>query len=83
MHRGDRLAGMSLPRPTLRQHLNELEARLPALMRDHSDEADFWPAFAGQADVIADAAGHDDVDWVQERLDDMLRHHRAPEVGHG
>ena len=71
---------MSLPRPTLQQHLNELEARLPALMRDYPDQADFWPAFAGQADAIADAAGPGDVDWVQERLDDMLRHHGALEM---
>lgn len=69
---------MSLPKPTLQQHLNELEAQLPALMRDHSDEADFWPAFAGQADVITEAAGPADFDWVQERLDAMLRHHGAP-----
>lgn len=71
---------MSLPRPTLQQHMNELEDRLPALIRDLPDPAEFWPTFAGLADAIADAAGPDDFEWVQERMDAMLRHHGAPEV---
>ena len=72
---------MSLTRAQLREHLNVLEARLPAMIHAHPDPADFWPQFAGHADVITDAAGPDDFEWVQERLDDMLRHHGAPEVG--
>lgn len=72
---------MSLPREILQQHLNVLEARLPDMIRALPEPADFWPEFAGHADVIVDAAGESDCDWVHERLDDMLRHHGAPEMG--
>lgn len=80
MHRGDRLAGMSLPRSALQQQLNALEARLPDMIRTLPEPGDFWPEFAGHADGIADAAGVADFDWVHQRLDDMLRHHGAPEM---
>lgn len=63
---------MSLPREALEQHLNALEARLPDMVRALPDEADFWPAFAGHGDVIVDAAGEADCEWVHERLDEML-----------
>lgn len=32
--------------------LDRLEALLPGLVAEHPDEADFGPAFAGEADVI-------------------------------
>lgn len=63
---------MSLPREILQQHLNVLEAQLPDMVRALPDEADFWPAFAGYADVIVEAAGEADCEWVHERLDAML-----------
>ena len=62
---GGRFWAMTLPRATLLQHLNALEARLPAMVRALSDEAD-------QADVIVDAGGEADCEWVHERLDAML-----------
>lgn len=72
---------MSLPREALQQHLDALEARLPDMVRALPAAEDFWPEFAGHADVIVDAAGEADCEWVHERLDDMLRHHGAPEMG--
>jgi hypothetical protein len=69
---------MVMPRETLRQHLNALEARLPEMVRTLPAPQDFWPEFAGQADVIVEAAGEDDCDWVHERMDEMLLEHGAP-----
>lgn len=74
------LRRMSAPRHELQQLLNQLEDQLPAMIRANPDPADFWPEFAGQADVMADAAGPADCDWVQDCLDAMLRHHGAPET---
>lgn len=57
--------------PNLMAQLDELEAQLPQLLSDHPEEVEFWPVFAGMADVIEDAAGaHAAV--VSERIDSML-----------
>src|SRR5687768_13325652 len=32
--------------------LDALEARMPALLGQHPDDAEFWPAFAGEAEAI-------------------------------
>jgi hypothetical protein len=37
--------------------LDTLEQHLPTIIKEHPDDADFWPAFAGEADVIEDSAG--------------------------
>lgn len=74
---------MTLTRPELQIRLNALEARLPALVREYPEHADFWPAFAGMADDIVEAAGADDCDWVDDRLEEMLRRHGAPELQEG
>lgn len=64
---------------TLNLLLNDLEAALPNMMRDYPDPADFWPAFAGLADVIEDSAGvHYEI--VANRIDRMLQKHGL-EVG--
>lgn len=56
--------------------LDALAAAMPALVRDNPDPADFWPAFAGQADVIEDCAETGgDARYVQERIDRMLNEH--------
>ena len=56
--------------------IDALEAAMPALVRDNPDPADFWPAFAGHADVIEDSAetGADAL-YVQERIDQLLAKH--------
>ena len=40
--------------------LDALERAMPTLVRDNPDPSDFWPAFAGEADVIEDGAGAPD-----------------------
>lgn len=54
--------------------LDELEATLPTLRAEYPDDGDFWMAFAGQADVIADNAGEFS-GVVSKRIDDMLAKH--------
>ncbi len=54
--------------------LDALEAGLPAIARDNPDPADFWPAFAVDADVIEESAGSgEDARYVHERIDTMLK----------
>lgn len=60
--------------PELTFQLDALEAALPGLIADNPDPADFWPAFAGQADVIEDAAG-EHTQEVNQRIADMLAKH--------
>ena len=56
--------------------LDALESAMPTLVRDNPDPSDFWPAFAGEADVIEDGAeSGDDVRYVQKRLDELLAKH--------
>jgi hypothetical protein len=59
-------------RPELDSALDALAQQLPAMIAAHPDDADFWPAFAGVADEIADNAGALDCDHVHTRLDAML-----------
>jgi len=64
---------------TLNLLLGDLEAALPQMMRDHPDLCDFWPAFAGLADVIEDNSGvHYEI--VANRIDRMLQKHGLSEV---
>lgn len=63
-------------RPTQRQQLaaelNRLEWHLTSeLVPQYPDDADFWPAFAGAADVIEDKAG-EHAAYVNQRIDEML-----------
>lgn len=58
----------------LTARLDALEAALPQLITDNPDPADFWPAFAGEADVIEDRAGDRCIE-VSRRLDAMLAEH--------
>jgi hypothetical protein len=55
--------------------LDDLERRLPDLIAEHPDSADFWPEFAGIADEITDSAGAVDFDQVHARIDAILRAH--------
>lgn len=52
--------------------LNRLVVQLPRLQQEFPDPADFWSAFAGLADLIVDAAGPDDHDWVACQINAML-----------
>lgn len=64
---------MTLP-DDLESRLVALEQSLPQLIADTPDPADFWPAFAGEADVIEDMAG-DHCPEVSRRIDAMLSKH--------
>ncbi|PJL44188.1 hypothetical protein ERT44_18990 [Stenotrophomonas sp. MA5] len=65
---------MALPLAELLEKLNALEAELPSLIQAYPDPADFWPAFAGLADLIEDEAGlHSDE--VAGRIDALLARH--------
>ena len=63
---------MSKPRADLDAMLERLAQALPGMRDAHPDEADFWPAFAGEADEIVDNAGRDDYEHAQGRLDALL-----------
>ena len=58
----------------LRQQLDSLEADLPRMIQDCPDPSDFWPEFAGAADIIEDHAG-EHCALVQERIAAMLAQH--------
>jgi len=63
--------------PTLAQlkaQLDALEARIPHLLVEHPDPADFWPAFAGEADLIADNAGQLR-ELAEKRIQSMADNH--------
>jgi hypothetical protein len=49
-----------LSRDHEQMQLNRLLAMLPYLQQQYPDPADFWPDFAGLADLIIDAVGPDD-----------------------
>ncbi len=66
---------MAKTRVDLSDQLDELEKALPRLIECYPDDAEFWPAFAGMADVIEDAAGPDDYEWVLQRVDGLLARH--------
>lgn len=63
---------MSKPRADLDAMLDRLSKALPGMLAALPDDADFWPAFAGEADEIVDNAGRDDYAHVQSRLDALL-----------
>lgn len=42
----------------LHRQVDALEAQIPAWLEAHPDAGDFWPAFAGVADLIEDHAEH-------------------------
>jgi len=48
---------MSISLPELIELVDRLEAQVPTWLKTHPDPADFWPLFAGEADVIEDSAG--------------------------
>lgn len=63
---------MAKTREELTKMLDELEAKLPAMIQEYSDDGDFWSAFAGEADDIQDNAGSDDAAFVSGRIDCIL-----------
>lgn len=72
---------MNPTRPELEKELAALEQAVVKLLAEHEDPADFWPAFAGEADDFVARVGPADWDWADERLEDILRRHGAPVRG--
>lgn len=58
----------------LTRQLDALEDALPAMIEDNPEPGDFWMAFAGKADLIADQAG-EHAAMVGERIQAMLAEH--------
>lgn len=58
-------------RSALDADLAALEARLATFIAE-LDESDVFDAFAGEAEMIEDAAGPEDAEHVRARLDCML-----------
>ena len=63
---------MSILRPELDAALDALEQRLPGIIEKTRPE-DVMEAFAGEADPIREAAGPEDAEHVNDRLQCMLR----------
>lgn len=72
---------MTRTRTELETELSALEQAVATLLAEHEDPADFWPAFAWQADAIVEAAGPADSEWVHERLDELLARHGLDGLG--
>lgn len=72
---------MTYTRIELETELSALERLVVQLLAEHEDPAEFWPAFAGQADDFVSRVGPADWDWADERLADILRRHGAPVRG--
>lgn len=72
---------MTYTRAELETELAALERAVVQLLAEHEDPAEFWPAFAGEADDFTSRVGPADWDWADERLEDILRRHGAPVRG--
>jgi hypothetical protein len=68
-------ADLTLTRDHAQALLQLLDQLLPALIADNPDDADFWPAFAGEADVILDGVGPEDHEWASKAIDELLTKH--------
>jgi len=65
------LSTMTTSTEQLDGQLTQLRKALPRLVKEYPDAADFWPAFAGMADVIEDNAGVL-ASYASERIQKML-----------
>jgi hypothetical protein len=72
---------MTYTRAELEKELAALEQAVAQLLAEHEDPAEFWPAFAGEADDFVSRVVPADWDWADERLEDILRRHGAPVRG--
>lgn len=54
--------------------LQKLRADVPSMLADAEDQDDFWPAFAGEADVIEDGAVNaEDCRYVRNQINRILQ----------
>jgi hypothetical protein len=69
------MAQMRATRGELEWALDDLERRLPKLIRDHVTVVDFWAVFHAYADPIVEDATYDDFQFARQRIEDMLDPH--------
>ncbi|RYG94067.1 MAG: hypothetical protein EON58_17065 [Alphaproteobacteria bacterium] len=63
-----------MERKELNARLQKLRADVPSMLADAEDEDDFWPAFAGEADVIEDGAvSAEDCRYVRNQINRILQ----------
>lgn len=63
-----------MDRTEIDARLHKLRADVPSMLADAEDEDDFWPAFAGEADVIEDGAvSAEDVRYVRNQINRILQ----------
>ena len=60
---------MPMTRTQLEERLKRLDVTVGEL------QAAFWSAFAAETDFATEEAGADDVAWVNDQIDDILRKH--------
>lgn len=60
-------------RAQLETELDQLAAMLPSWLQHLRHEAQFWPQFNTLAKEILDQAADEDIQYVQGRLDVMLK----------
>ena len=71
----DRMTSMSATRRELERALDDLEERLPHLIRDHIARDEFWAVFHAYADPIIEDASYDDFAFARQRIEGMLDPH--------
>jgi hypothetical protein len=64
---------VTTPDPKTVEALDRLEALMPDMMKQYTEDGDLLEAFAGEADCIEHAASDADHDYVRGRLDCMLK----------
>ncbi|MGH8055333.1 MAG: hypothetical protein ACREP4_15590 [Stenotrophomonas sp.] len=70
-------------RAQLETELDQLAAMLPTWLQYLRHEAQFWPQFNALAKEILDQAADEDIQYVQRRLDVMLKAHARGLPGNG
>lgn len=62
-----------MDRSEIDSRLHKLRADVPSMLAEAKDEDDFWPAFAGEADLIEDGAvSAEDARYVRNQLNRIL-----------
>ncbi|HET6432658.1 hypothetical protein [Dyella sp.] len=62
----------------LQEDLDDLESRMPTMVRASATTEFFLPDCVPREILLLDAAAKDDYPWAAGRLREMLRQHSAP-----
>lgn len=69
------MAHIPATRGELEWALDDLEERLPKLLRDHATTIEFWAVFRAYVDPIAEDATSEDLRFARQRVEAMLEPH--------